>query len=80
MMTLGKFMLATTKDQAHRIDLRDGIYAEVTLRFQAGAPSSPGRGLTPTIASRTSVASLARCGIIIGPAAGGQRDRSLTLS
>jgi hypothetical protein len=29
--------LATTKDQAHRIYLRDGIFAEVTLRFQAGA-------------------------------------------
>lgn len=36
-LTLGKFLLATTKDQAHRIYLRDGIYAEVTLRFQAGA-------------------------------------------
>ena len=35
-LALGKFMLATTKDQAHRIYLRDGIYAEVTLRFQAG--------------------------------------------
>src|SRR5262249_40977091 len=34
---LGKFLLATTKDQAHRIYLRAGIYAEVTLRFQAGA-------------------------------------------
>jgi Domain of unknown function (DUF4416) len=36
-LTLGKFLLATTKDQAHRIYLRDGIHAEVTLRFQAGA-------------------------------------------
>jgi hypothetical protein len=36
MLTLGKFMLATTKDQSHRIYLRDGIFAEVTLRFQAG--------------------------------------------
>jgi hypothetical protein len=36
-LTLGKFQLATTKDQAHRIYLRAGIYAEVTLRFQAGA-------------------------------------------
>lgn len=36
-LTLGKFMLATTKDQAHRIYLRDGIFAEVTLRYQAGA-------------------------------------------
>ncbi len=33
-LSLGKFMLATTKDQAHRIYLSDGIYAEVTLRFQ----------------------------------------------
>jgi hypothetical protein len=37
LLTLGKFMLATTKDQAHRIYLRDGIYAEVTLRFQNAA-------------------------------------------
>jgi Domain of unknown function (DUF4416) len=36
-LTLGKFLLATTKDQGHRIYLRDGIFAEVTLRFQAGA-------------------------------------------
>jgi hypothetical protein len=36
-LTLGKFMLATTKDQAHRIYLRDGIFAEVTLRFEAGS-------------------------------------------
>jgi hypothetical protein len=36
-LALGKFMLATTKDQAHRIYLGRGIYAEVTLRFQAGA-------------------------------------------
>lgn len=37
LMQLGKFMLATTKDQAHRIYLRGGIYAESTLRFHAGA-------------------------------------------
>jgi hypothetical protein len=36
-LTLGKFMLATTKDQAHRIYLRDGIFAEVTLRYQDGS-------------------------------------------
>ena len=36
-LTLGKFLLATTKDQQHRIYLRDGIFAEVTLRFQFGA-------------------------------------------
>ena len=34
-LSLGKFMLATTKDQAHRIYLREGIFAEVTLRFQS---------------------------------------------
>jgi hypothetical protein len=33
---LGKFVLATTKDQAHRIYLCDGIFAEVTLQFQDG--------------------------------------------
>jgi hypothetical protein len=37
LLNLGKFMLATTKDQAHRIYLRDGIFAEVTLRFEHGA-------------------------------------------
>jgi hypothetical protein len=37
LLTLGKFLLATTKDQAHRVYLRDGVFAEVTLRFQAGA-------------------------------------------
>jgi hypothetical protein len=37
LLSFGKFQLATTKDQAHRIYLRDGIFAEVTLRFQAGA-------------------------------------------
>jgi Domain of unknown function (DUF4416) len=35
-LSLGKFQLATTKDQAHRIYLRDGIFAEVTLRFEQG--------------------------------------------
>lgn len=36
-LTLGKFVLATTKDAAHRIYLGAGIYAEITLRFQEGA-------------------------------------------
>jgi hypothetical protein len=36
MLSLGKFQLATTKDQAHRIYLGAGIFAEVTLRFEAG--------------------------------------------
>jgi hypothetical protein len=34
-LSLGKLVLATTKSQAHRIYLRDGIYAEVTLRYLA---------------------------------------------
>jgi hypothetical protein len=37
LLSLGKFCLATTKDQQHRIYLRDGIFAEVTLRYQDGA-------------------------------------------
>jgi hypothetical protein len=36
-LVLGKFVLATTKDQAHRLYLRDGIFAEVTLHYHAGA-------------------------------------------
>ena len=30
---LAKLVLASTKDHAHRIYLRDGIYAEITLRY-----------------------------------------------
>jgi hypothetical protein len=37
LLVLGKFMLATTKDQSHRVYLRNGIFAEVTLRYHAGA-------------------------------------------
>jgi hypothetical protein len=36
-LALGKFMLATTKDKDHRIYLGAGIFAEVTLRYTAGA-------------------------------------------
>jgi hypothetical protein len=36
LLTLGKFTLATTKDQAHRLYLGQGIFGEVTLYFQAG--------------------------------------------
>ncbi len=32
----GKLVLATTKDHGHRLYLRDGIWAEVTLRIQQG--------------------------------------------
>jgi len=34
---LGKLVLATTKDRAHRIYLGSGIYAEVTLQYSDGA-------------------------------------------
>ncbi len=33
-IALGKFVLATTKDQAHRIYIGQGIFAEVTLRYR----------------------------------------------
>jgi hypothetical protein len=36
-VSLSKLVLATTKDHAHRIYLKDGIYAEVTLRFISGS-------------------------------------------
>jgi hypothetical protein len=36
-LVLGKFVLATTKDQAHRLYLRDGIHAEVTLHYRGGS-------------------------------------------
>jgi hypothetical protein len=35
-LTLGKVVLATTKDFGHRVYLREGIYAEITLRYSAG--------------------------------------------
>ncbi len=35
-LTLGKLVLATTKDFSHRIYLRDGIFAESTLHYEGG--------------------------------------------
>lgn len=35
-MTLGQFFLATTKDQRQRVYIRDGIFVEPTLYFEAG--------------------------------------------
>ena len=35
-LAAGKFVLATTKDQAHRLYLGEGIFAEVTLAYRAG--------------------------------------------
>lgn len=37
LLSLGKLILASTKDNAQRIPLRDGIYAEVTLIYRSGA-------------------------------------------
>jgi Domain of unknown function (DUF4416) len=37
LLSLGKFMLATTKDQGQRIYIGNGIFAEVTLRYQGGS-------------------------------------------
>jgi hypothetical protein len=36
LLSFSRFVLATTKDHAHRVPLRDGIYAEVTLVFEEG--------------------------------------------
>lgn len=36
LLTLGRLILASTKDNAQRIPLRDGIYAEVTLLYKSG--------------------------------------------
>ena len=35
-LTLAKVVLASTKDFAHRVYLREGIYGEVTLQFEKG--------------------------------------------
>lgn len=36
-LTLGKFLLASTKDHCHRVYMTDGIFAEVTLYYRQGA-------------------------------------------
>ncbi|MCC8191177.1 MAG: DUF4416 family protein [Planctomycetes bacterium] len=36
-LTLAKLVLASAKNYAHRIHLRDGIFAEVTLQYRHGA-------------------------------------------
>lgn len=35
-VTEAKFVLATTKNRSHRVYLRDGIYAEITLTYVGG--------------------------------------------
>jgi hypothetical protein len=37
LLCLSRFTLVTTKDNAHRIPLSDGIYAEVTLIYHKGS-------------------------------------------
>jgi len=37
LLSLGKLILASTKDNAQRIPLREGVYAEVTLMYRHGA-------------------------------------------
>jgi hypothetical protein len=37
LLTLGNFVLATGKNNAHRIYLRDGIFADLTLIFRSGS-------------------------------------------
>ena len=36
LLCLSRFVLATTKDSAHRVPLAEGIFAEVTLLFEKG--------------------------------------------
>ena len=37
LLALSRFSLATTKDNAHRVALSGGIYAEITLLFRGGS-------------------------------------------
>jgi len=37
LLSLGGFVLATTKGRSHRIALSEGIYAELTLMYEGGA-------------------------------------------
>ena len=42
-VALSKTVLASAKDFWHRVPLRDGVYAEVTLRWRRGAEGRSGR-------------------------------------
>jgi hypothetical protein len=50
-ITLGKLVLATTKDYAHRVYLRDGIYAESTLYYEKSGKWLPWPWTYPDYAS-----------------------------
>lgn len=65
LLSLNRFVLATTKDGSHRIPLSKGIYAEVTLTFEKGsfkpAPwTYPDYASAPYIAILNSIRSLYR--------------------
>jgi hypothetical protein len=51
-LTLSKLILASTKDHIHRIYLREGIYAEITLHYRNGT-FRPGQWTFPDYASET---------------------------
>jgi len=37
LLSLSRFILASTKDSSHRIPLKKGIYAEITLQYERGS-------------------------------------------
>jgi len=49
---LSKLVLATTKNQQHRLYLRDGIYGEVTLRYKKGKGFEPRQWTYPDYRSK----------------------------
>jgi len=40
LLTLHNLVLATTRDYAHRVYVRDGIHAELTLLYRSGGRQS----------------------------------------
>ncbi len=51
-LTLSKLVLATTKNFQHRIYLRKGIYAEITLKFKRGRGFEPWEWTYPDYKSK----------------------------
>jgi len=51
-LTLSKLVLATTKNFQHRIYLRKGIYAEITLKFKKGRSFEPWEWTYPDYKSK----------------------------
>lgn len=46
-LTASKVILTTTKDYSHRIHIRDGIYAEITLQYRVTKGAEKGAGFQP---------------------------------